>query len=392
MNSEAPIFGWMLNIALMLALAKVFEALVVRVGLPRVVGYVIAGLVLAVVGFEIDVVSYAFALVGIIVMLFYAGLGETTKEFLRGLKRAGLVACGGVIGAIACGFIAGLILNLSSSETLALSVAFSATSVSITVKTLEELGRLGSIESRVIVGAAVVDDVLGLSLISIMVGIATESLDPYTILGTTILAFAFWAGVVVSSERMPKPLMKLSQLMRVEAFYLTTTFILLILLSYLAIYVKLSAILLAYALGLGLSSHHYLRRRVASGIYPLVAIFTPLFFVYAGSLVDLEEVAHAFLTGTYLVTAVIILIFGFISKILGCALTAKLLGFDRRTSLIVGIGMVPRAEVMLVTAAMALELGIMSYHVYSALLTLIIVSSIAVPIMLKKIYAGTPTF
>ncbi len=387
MNDETIVFAWMLNIALMLALAKLFEALVVRLGLPRVVGYVIAGLALAIVGFKIDVVSYAFALVGIIVMLFYAGLGETTKEFMRGLKKAGLVACGGVIGALACGFIAGLVLRLPYNETLALSVAFSATSVSITVKTLEELGRLGSVESRVIVGAAVVDDVLGLSLISIMVGIAKGALDPFSILGTTILAFAFWTGIVFSFERMPKPLMKLSQLMKVEAFHLTITFIILILLSYLAIYVKLSAILLAYALGLGLSSHYYLRRRIATGIYPLVAIFTPLFFVYAGSLVNLEEVARTFLTGTFIITAITILVFGFISKILGCALTARLLGFDKKTALIVGVGMVPRAEVMLVTAAMALELGIMSYHVYSALLTLIIVSSIAVPIMLKKIYA-----
>ncbi len=390
MSSEAHTFGWMLNIALMLTLAKAFEALVIRIGMPRVVGYVIAGLVLALLGFEIDDVSYAFALVGIIVMLFYAGLGETTKEFLRGLKKAGLVACGGVIGALACGFIAGLILNLPYREALALGVAFSATSVSITVKTLEELGRLGSIESRVIIGAAVVDDVLGLSLISVMVGVATGSLDPYSILGTTLLAFTFWTGVAVSSGHMPKPLMKMSRVMRVEAFYLTATFIILILLSYLAMYVKLSAILLAYALGLGLSSHHYLRRRVASGIYPLVAIFAPLFFVYAGSLVNLEEVVHTFLTGTYLATVATVLTFGFLSKILGCALAARLLGFDKRTSLIVGVGMVPRGEVMLVTAAMALELGIMTYRVYSGLLILIIVSSIAVPVMLKKIYTQTP--
>ena len=387
MNGEATVFAWMLNLALMLALAKIFEAVIVRLGLPRVVGYVSAGLVLAIIGFEIDVVSYAFALVGIIVMLFYAGLGETTKEFMRGLKKAGLVASGGVVGALASGLIAGLILGLPYSETLALSVAYSATSVSITVKTLEELGRIGSVESRVIVGAAVVDDVLGLSLISVMVGIAKGSLDPYSILGTTVLAFAFWAAIVVSSERMPKPLMKLSRWMKVEAFHLTVTFIILILLSYLAIYVKLSAILLAYALGLGLSSHYYLRRRIAAGIYPLVAIFTPLFFVYAGTLVDLEEVAGAFLTGAFIITASVILVFGFLSKILGCALTARLLGFDKKTSLIVGVGMVPRGEVMLVTAAMALELGIMSYHVYSALLTLIITSSIVVPIILKKIYA-----
>ena len=379
-------FAWMIDLVIMLSLAKLSEVLAVKAGLPRVLGYILAGIALSAAGFRVGSVSYAFATIGIILMLFYVGLGETASEFLRGLRTAGLIAVGGVLGAIASGFAVSYIAGLGVKEAIALGVAYSATSVSLTVKTLEELGRLGSREGRAIMGAAVVDDVIGLALVGTMVGVIKGAVDIATITSSTVIAFTFWFAVAISFEYVSKPLLRLASL-DIEEGVLAATFIILLLLSYIASFVKLSAILLAYALGLGLSSHRYLSRRISSKVYPLVAILTPLFFVYAGTLVNIQRVfSMEFLAKGYTIIA-LVLFFGFVSKVAGCYSMARVIGFNNLESLVIGFGMVPRAEVMLVTAAIALELGALSNTTYTSLLVFLVVSSVVTPPIIKAIYS-----
>lgn len=383
--AEVPIEVWLLNVAILLVMAKLFEAFIIRIHLPKVLGYVLAGLLLAVLNFKFDPISRALSTLGILVFLFHAGLGEHLRVFLKELKAAGIVAIGGVVGALLSGFLVGLIAHFDAKESLALGVAYAATSVSLTIKTLEDLGKLSSIEGRVIVGAAVVDDVIGLALLGAAFGILTGSFDPVTVTATASIAFAFWFAVAFSFERVSKYLLRLTYATGIEEGLLVTSFIILLILAYAALYIKLSAILLAYALGLGLSGYPYVGRKISTKIYPLVALFMPLFFVYAGALINVKDIMFS-TSLKELWVILLVLTFGYISKILGCFMASKTMGMSTRDSLVVGVGMVPRAEVMLVAAATALELNVMHRSTYLGLLLLTLTSSILVPIIIKILY------
>jgi len=383
--AEVPVEVWLLNVAILLVTAKLFEALIIRIHLPKVLGYVLAGLLLAILNFEFDPVSRALSTLGILLLLFHAGLGEHLRVFLKELKASGIVAIGGVVGALLSGFLVGLIAHFDARESLALGVAYAATSVSLTLKTLEDLGRLSSVEGRVIVGAAVVDDVIGLALLGAAFGILTGSFDPVTVIATASIAFAFWFAVAFSFEKASKYLLRLTYATGIEEGLLVTSFIILLILAYAALYIRLSAILLAYALGLGLSSYPYVGRRISTKIYPLVALFMPLFFVYAGALINVKDIIFS-ISLRELWVMLLVLAFGYISKILGCFMASKTMGMSTRDSLIVSVGMVPRAEVMLVAAATALELNVMHRSTYLGLLLLTLTSSILVPIIIKILY------
>ena len=378
---------WLINLALLLILTKISEFFMKRLALPNVLGYIIIGMFLSHLGFKFDPVCRALATLGIIVMLFNAGLSESFRLFMREFRSAGLIAIGGVVASLISGYIVGLILNFGPKETLALGVAYSATSVSLTLRTLEDLGKLGSEEARIIVGAAVIDDVLGLALLGAALGILIGTFDIVTIAGTASLAFAFWLAVAISFERLSKYILKVESRLGISEGTLVITFAILLLLSYVAAYMRLSAILLAYALGLGMSGNLFISRKVSTKIRSLVVLFTPLFFIYAGSLLKVKELTQLVFASTP-IPILIVTTFGFISKLCGCYIPARLLGLSHRKSLVVGVGMIPRAEVMLVAAAAALELGAMSQTTYLGLLLLVVLSSVTVPITLKFIYKG----
>lgn len=380
----API--WMLEFALALGLAKIIEALLVRARLPRVLGYVLAGLMLVSIGFRLSETMYAFAILGIVTMLFHAGLSSSTREFFRGLRLAGVIAIGGVVGALLAGFATIPLLGVSWITAFSIGVILSATSVSLTIKTLEELGRMASIESTAIIGAAVVDDVLGLALLSTAFGISGGVVRLEYVVGISALAFAFWLLVSYGFQAVSRPLLKFAVRTDVEAPLLTLSFILLMILSYTATYVNLSAILLAYALGLGLASYPFLAKRIFNEVKPIISLFTPLFFVYSGMLVDIHELMNVDL-GKYLYTIIIVITLAIMSKLLGCYAAAKILGFDHYTSIIIGLGMMPRAEVMLTAAALTYQLGLITQDIYIGILLVLPLTTLTVPPLLKYFYS-----
>lgn len=379
--------AWMLEIALMLTLAYALAALVKRLGMPRVMGYLLAGIALSLAGFKPHPTVRAFATLGIITLLFHAGLEGSIREFFRGLKASGLIAFGGVIAALAAGFVAVPLLGLSIEGGFALGVILSATSVSLTVTTLEELGKINSREANAIIGAAVVDDILGLALLSALSGLALGKVDVLLIPSITVLAFAFWVAVSLGTGFASRFIYKLSNAIEPREGVVVVVFILLMALSYAAAYMKLSSILLAYALGLGMSSYRYIGRVIESRVWSLITLFMPLFFVYAGIVIDMEELIAM---GIYrnLWVMLIIVAFGFLSKIVGCYLAARASGFDSHKSMVIGVGMVPRAEVMLVAAALSYEEGLIPTDVYLSTLMLILFTSLLVPPLLKRLYSS----
>jgi len=379
-------FEWLLEVALLLALAKTLEFVSVKIGLLRVVAWLLAGLIVssfrAFVAYEPSPVLRALAQLGIILLLFEAGLEGSLKTFVRGFKRVSLVAAGGVIGAVLSGLAAVSILGMPLISGLALGVILSATSVSVTVKTFEELGALSSVEAQTIVGAAVVDDVIGLALLGLLSGAA--GLGSVAIIAPA--AFGLWFATAVVADKASKGLFKAVLAEPIEAGAEATALILTLLLAYVAMRVGLSAILLAYAFGMGIAGFRYVARRVGERLRVLALLFAPLFFVYAGYQVDLQKLASIGFGRTAIVVAVVLAL-AFISKILGCYIPARLSGLSGRPSLVVGVGMTPRAEVMTIAATLSLERGVIDQSLYLALLLVVPVTSFVTPIVIRKLHS-----
>lgn len=386
MEPEIPLL-WMFELAILITLGKISESIFSKIGFPRIVGYVFVGLILSLVfNVHMSTITEAFGMLGIIAMLFYAGLESSVREFLRGFKEAGLIALGGVFGSLGVGLLAIPLFNASILSALSLGVILSATSISLTVGTLEELGRLGGRESQAIIGAAVVDDVLGLAMLSMLYGIAQGTFSIVNIISFTALAFGIWFLISIIFQKIARPFFKIAFKSGIEEPLLTLVFALLLFFSYIAAYIRLSAILLAYALGLGLASYRFFAKRLAHEIHPIIALFTPIFFIYAGGIIKLSDLMQ-FNILYYAYVIPIIIALGFISKIFSCYLTAKLLGFNHVDSLIIGVGMTPRAEVMLIAALMGYKMGLITPGIYVGLILILPTTTITVPPLLKYLYS-----
>ncbi|OYT55485.1 MAG: hypothetical protein B6U76_05900 [Desulfurococcales archaeon ex4484_217_2] len=268
-----------------------------------------------------------------------------------------------------------------------MGVILSATSVSVTVSTLEELGKIDSREAMLIVEAAVVDDVIGLVLLS-FVGAFGENVSPLTIVSIPFIAFLVWYGTAVfASEYMDRILKRIGRLgviHGVEAFSLS----ILLILSFIAQEIGLASVLLAYAYGIGMAVHRYFAKKISSAVGFISAIFSPLFFIHVGYKLDLEYLFKVdLLSIIYLV--VIIVVLGFLSKIVGCYLASRLMGLSHKSSLIISIGMVPRSEVAMIAATTAYELKLIGADLFAAYLIMVIATVIIPPILLRKIIGGS---
>ncbi len=380
---------WFLEVALLLFLARIFEGIAEKIGQPKVFAWVIVGLLVPLFNYKLSWVTESLGILGIISYLFYVGLEGSLKGFMRGLREAGMIAVGGVIASLGLGLIVMLLMGFSFKESFSVGVALSATSVSITVKALEELDKMHRREAQAILGAAVVDDVLGLALLSTLLGISAGSLSEvtFTVIEVVTLAFGFWFGIAFTFQKMADPLYRFFSRLSDEAPILTLTFIILLSLAFIADELRLSSILLAYAFGLGLSSHKYIAMKIERLMSPFITLFTPLFFIAAGSMFSIKELQSVNLADSLAVMLVIITV-GMLSKVIGCYLPAKVLGFSRRDSLIIGFGMIPRGEVMMTVVVAARAVGILSLPVYIALILLLPITSLSTPSVLSKLYKG----
>jgi Kef-type K+ transport system membrane component KefB len=378
---------WFLEVAVLLFLARVFEGIAERIGQPKVFAWVIVGLLVPLANYKLSWVTESLGILGIISYLFYVGLEGSLKGFMRGLKEAGIIALGGVIASLGLGLIIMLLMGFTFKESFSVGVALSATSVSITVKTLEELDKMHRREAQAILGAAVVDDVLGLALLSTLLGISAGSLSEVTVtvIEVVTLAFAFWFGIAFTFQKMADPLYRFFSRLSEEEPILTLTFIILLVLAFIADELRLSSILLAYAFGLGLSSHKYIARRIERLMNPFITLFTPLFFIAAGSMFSIKELQSVNLADSLTVMLVVIAM-GMLSKVIGCYLPAKVLGFSHKDSLIIGFGMIPRGEVMMTVVVAARAAGMLSLPVYIALILLLPITSLSTPPVLSKLY------
>ncbi len=379
-------FDWILELALLLLATKCVEIPIARLGIGRVIAYLLVGLCVSALrlfsGYEMSPVIVALSYLGIMLLLFEAGMESSIRAFIKSFRSAGAIALGGAMASLALSYLAMPLLHLDMVGAFALGTALSATSISVTVRTFEELRALDSVECQLIVGAAVVDDVLGLALLSVLTSISAMGIDLVRIGIVSIAALGLWFSTAWIASIVSRRLARLAH--TDEAGMEIVALAIILVLAYLATKIGLSIILVAYAFGLGIASARLIARRVGERLRILSLLFSPLFFVYATSRIDLAQVIEVEPV-KLLSTLIIVIVLAFASKIIGCGATALALGLGRRSALVVGFGMVPRAEVMIVAATVALELGYITQDVYVSLLMLIPVSCMSIPPIIRRL-------
>jgi len=390
----------LLYIAIILIAAKLGGFFAIRIGQLGVLGELVAGIMIgpSVAGWLsqrlfgtalfIDLSSEAGAFVdllaqiGIIFLLFLAGLSIDLEEFKKSEKPAALVATTGVVTAFLLGFSVASVLNWTPLEAAFVGAILAATSVGITVRTLMDVHSLHTRVGMTILGAAVIDDVIAIVILSVLAGLAFGGL---TFLGLAeniiLIALFFILVLLVGFKTVPRLLAFVGRL-RVEEVTLSIALAMVFLIGALAEKMRVAAITGAFIAGLIMSRSPVagsLRSKVSTIGYGL---FIPIFFVVIGARTNLGALAGA---GFLAVALVIIAMF---DKVVGCGAGALASGFGLKDSLRVGVGMMPRAEIALVIAAIGTSTGIVGAELLSMAVIVVLITSLITPPLVKFVFKG----
>lgn len=400
MNVE--ISSALLYLAVFLIAAKVGDLFAAKIRQSMVFGELIAGILIgpSVAGWlsqRLFGVSYCIdpstpagefmsllAEVGIITLMFLAGLSIDVGDFKKSGKPATVVAITGVIAAFLFGFGTASLFGWSSMEAAFAGGILVATSVGITVSTLMEMNWLRTRVGMTILGAAVIDDVLGIIILSVLSGLAFGTISILGISETLGLMGLFFAIVILVGFRLGPRIITYVNRFRVEEITLSTALAMVFLVAALAQKVNIAAITGAFLVGLILSKSPVavpLRAKVSTVGYGLLI---PLFFVEMGARTNLAELGRVGLL------ALSFLGIAMVSKIVGCGVGALLSGFGLKDSIRVGVGMMPRAEVALVMATIGVRAGVVSDALVSMTVMVVLVTSLVTPPLMKIAFKGAP--
>ena len=337
-------------------------------------------------GVPISLELFSISQIAAVVLLFTAGLETDLKQFRRYAGPASLVAMGGVLVPFAFGAGATLLLKPAGLEGDALLYAalfmgaiMTATSVGITARVLGDMYRLDSPEGVTIMAAAVVDDVLGILVLTVVVGIATpgEELSASGIALIGLKALGFWMVLMIGGILASRYISSAFETMRVPGASVALAMALALLAAGLAESFGLAMIIGAYSIGLALSETRLkerIERPIIEGLYPSLV---PVFFVTMGMLMDVGAM------GGTIVFSLILTLLAIVSKVAGSGLPAFVAGFTRAGSLRVGIGMLPRGEVALIIAGIGLSRGVIESDLFGVSILMTVVTTVMAAILLK---------
>lgn len=330
---------------------------------------------------------YSFGQIAAVILLFVAGLETDLKQFLRYGLIASLIGLGGVLlpffgGAYATVWF-GAAESMSDPKALFMGAAMAATSVGITARVLSDIGRLDTPEGVTIIAGAVVDDVFGILLLSIVVSLVREGGEvSWGDIGITGLrAFGFWIGLTAVGLLLSRRIEKLLLWFRGRGSALVLALGICFAGAAAAEAFGLAMIIGAYAVGLALSERS-IAKRLEGELRPIYHFMVPVFFVVMGMLVDFNAIRAVLLFGTVLSMLAIL------SKVLGCGLPAFGLGFNFRGAYRIGIGMMPRGEVALIVAGIGLASGAIQSALFGVTVMMTFVTTLLAPILLVPAFAG----
>ncbi|AWB09724.1 Kef-type K+ transport system, membrane component KefB [Thermodesulfobium acidiphilum] len=368
--------------ALILFLSKLSGNISARFGQPAVFGELLAGLIFGPSMLNIVHMNNFIALfseIGVIFLMFFAGLQTELKEFRSIGWAAFSSASFGVILPLVAGTIFSLYSGFKLSESIFVGAVLTATSVSISAQTLMELGKLRSKVGMTILGAAIIDDILGIIILSLVIAFELGRGNIYFLL-FRIFSYLFVATLL--AKLFLKRYLDFFSKLKVSRPLIAGTIVLIILYSWTAeVFGSLAAITGSYLLGVMVSFTEY-NERISDRISTLAySIFAPIFFFSVGLYVERGSME----IGLYFYAFVIFLI-AILTKIIGCGFGALVARFSFMDSLRVGVGMISRGEVAIIIATIGLMSGVLSKSVFSVLIVVAILTTVVTPILLKAFY------
>jgi len=376
--------NFILDLILILVVTNIGGLLSAKLKQPSVLGQILAGLVIGPAIFNlVEPSSFIsnFAEIGVILLMFMAGMETNIDEMKESAGSSSVIALVGMAVPFVLGFLAIKLMfnNEGIYQAIYSGVILTATSISITVQTLRELGKLKEKTGVNIIGAAIVDDIGGIILLTVVVGLSdpTKGSNPLFVI---LKVAAFFVLTLIAAKFIKSFMAKYSNKL---SAYITPSSIALIcclIFAYSAEMFEIASIIGAYAAGLIFSiipNNRKIEQELNSICY---MVFTPIFFANIGLAVSFENI------GAVILPATVIIIVAIISKVVGAGLGAKLLRFTNKESLQIGIGMIPRGEVAIITANLGKNAGMINDTIFTSIVIMSIVTSIVTPVLLKKAY------
>ena len=408
MNTALPntdiILHILLSVGIIVIVAKYFGVLAKKIGIPQVAGMIVAGLILRFLPFfrnfgrtdsniiynEANQFIAYMSEIGVILIMFSAGLGTNLKSLIKSGFKATLIATCGVFVPLIMGAVMAIFFfgndgwgTQSFFKCVFMGTILTATSVSITVAVLKELGKIKSDLGQTIVSAAIIDDVIGIIVLTIVLGVSSGKGGYLGIILKTLAFFvcAIIAGFVV--YRLFRWYDKRHPRSRIPIYALGIALIFAFCAEH---FFGIADITGAYIAGIvfcSLSDASYMESKIDINAY---MIFSPIFFASIGLKTDLSG-----MNMNLLWFSIAFVIIGCLSKIIGCGGIAKLLGYSWKESLQIGEGMMVRGEVALIVATKGLSAGLVDSKYFTSVILLIIVSSMTVPVLLKNSFGEEQT-
>lgn len=396
MGIESHFIQTIIGVGILLFAAKLMAELFLRLKLPIVLGELLAGMIVgpfalgAFLVFDgqpllkIDGELRILGEIGAIVILFIAGLHVTPREFLKGGKAAFTVGACGVVVPFFIGFIVFELFGFDAFQSMLIATALTATSVAISIQVLREFGKLDTPEARLIIGAAIADDILAIAVLSVVSSLGGEStgiisIDPIQVIVVILQVLGFFAALLIGSVLIV-PRIVARKLWKAEGSIEAIATASFFGAAALAASIGLSPIVGAFAVGMALSSSKVIEK-IENYISKLGLIFSPLFFAFIGAQVDFRGINTEILllSGIMIVVAVV-------TKFFGCGLPSMIFLKDKKKSMRVGVGMISRGEVGLIIAGIGVTSGVLASNVYSTIVIMVVATTVIAPIWLKTLY------
>ena len=394
-ESTSSLLHIIITISVLLFAAKIFAELFHRIKMPVVLGELLAGIIVgpfALGGIPIfngeplvilDETVRHIGEISAIVILFIAGLEITPREFLKGGAASFTVGSLGVIVPFFVGYYVFTIIGLEAIQSLLIATALTATSIAISIQVLTELGKMKSKEARLILGAAIVDDILAIAALSVVTtmvqtGNTTPNVIDITFLILKILGL--FAVVLIGAIIVVPRILHVERLWRSEGSVEGITTAAFFGTAGIAAFVGLSPIVGAFSIGMAVTSTRVIKQ-IEEYVSKLGIIFAPLFFAIIGAQVDLRGVNLNVLYVAGIMVAVAI-----VTKLIGCGLPAIIFLKEKSKAMNVGIGMISRGEVGLIVAGVGVSAGALSTDIYTSVIIMVAVTTIITPIWLKMAY------
>jgi len=388
-----------LSLVLILLFARVFSEAAAWLGVPPVMGEMLAGIILgpSLLGWiEINDVIQVLAEIGLILLLFDVGLDTDLSKLTEHGSKASIVAIGGFVAPFFFGFAFSywafdlpLLLSMFIGGTL------TATSIGVTVRVLRDLKRHCSHEAQVVLGAAVIDDVLGVVLLALLYEFSTSGGINFANVSQVVIFVAiFMLLAPVVAKVMAETIGRYDHKSKISGLLPTTVVTLVLFFAWLAHAVGAPALLGGFAAGLAMSRRFFLPfgasllqadgdfvARIGSSMRPIVQLFTPIFFVMVGLSLNLQDVDWG--STTILLMAAVFIVIAMLSKLVGAFLIRESVHFRWA----VGLAMIPRAEVGLIFAELGRISGVFNNDIYAVMIVTIAATTVLPPFMLKWFYA-----